>query len=417
MKRREWLVGAGLSSAGLLATRAAETAPPQETPGGTARPEDASRLGKADFPLTRTKTYLNNAAFHPMSVHASRAAQEYLARRTEGQKEPAWEVSATVKQAYAELIGARPGTVSYVTSTMVGENLVVAGLGLPRGAGNVVTDALHFEGSLYLYESLRAQGVDVRVVKPRDWRIELRDLEPVIDRNTRLVALSLVSYLNGFQHDLRAVCDLAHAQGAHVYADIIQAAGAVPLDVTAAGVDFCAGASYKWLMGDFGLGFFYVREDLLDRVMPRVQHGWRQIEGFEYHMLPHDAPGPFPATWRTVAGAPGRFEVGTFSRTAEACLAASLPRIQQIGVERIQAHVRPLTERLQQELPRLGYASLTPRESRSPIVTFVVKDPTETARRLAAAKVEVKLAQHYMRVSPSIYNDAEDVERLLDALR
>ena len=62
----------------------------------------------------------------------------------------------------------------------------------------------------------------------------------------------------------------------------------------AAGVDFCACASYKWLMGDFGLGFFYVREDLLDRVMPRVQHGWRQIEDFEYHMLPHDAPGPFP---------------------------------------------------------------------------------------------------------------------------
>jgi selenocysteine lyase/cysteine desulfurase len=170
-------------------------------------------------------------------------------------------------------------------------------------------------------------------------------------------------------------------------------------------------------MGDFGLGFFYVREDLLDRVMPRVQHGWRQIENFEYHMLPYDAPGAFPATWRTIAGAPGRFEVGTFSRTAEACLAASLPLIQRIGVERIQAHVRPLTERLQQELPRLGFDPLTPREGRSPIVTFVVKDPAAVSRRLAEANVEVKLAQHYMRVSPSIYNDGQDVDRLLNALR
>jgi selenocysteine lyase/cysteine desulfurase len=407
MKRREWLKGMGLSSVGLSAAPASRTAAAQ----GAALPS------KADFPLTQTKTCLNNAAFHPLSVHASRAVQDYLERRTDGKEEPAWEVSATVKQAYAELIGARPGTVSYVTSTMVGENLVVAGLGFPRGPGNVVTDALHFEGSLYLYESLRTQGVDVRVVKPRDWRIDLRDLEQAVDRNTRLVAISLVSYLNGFQHDLRAVSDLAHAHGAHVYADVIQAAGAVPLDVTAAGVDFCAGASYKWLMGDFGLGFLYVREDLLDRVLPRVQHGWRQIEDFEYHMLPHDTPGPFPATWRAVAGAPGHFEVGTFSRTAEACLAASLPRIQRIGVERIQAHVRPLTERLQQELPRLGFAPLTPRETRSPIVTFVVDDPKTVARRLAAANVEVKLAQHYMRISPSVYNDAQDVDRLLDALR
>jgi selenocysteine lyase/cysteine desulfurase len=169
-------------------------------------------------------------------------------------------------------------------------------------------------------------------------------------------------------------------------------------------------------MGDFGLGFLYAREDLLGRVMPRVQYGWRQIEGFEYHLLPYDRPGPFPATWRTVAGAPGHFEVGTFSRTAEACLAHSLGYLRRLGVERIQAHAQALTQRLQQELPRLGFPSLSPRECRSPIVTFVVKDPADVARRLARAKVEVKLAQHYIRISPSIYNDLGDIDRLLDAL-
>ena len=58
----------------------------------------------------------------------------------------------------------------------------------------------------------------------------------------------------------------------------------------ARGVDFAACASYKWLMGDFGLGFFYVREDVLAR-LPHVQYGWRQFEEFEYHMLPGDPPG------------------------------------------------------------------------------------------------------------------------------
>jgi selenocysteine lyase/cysteine desulfurase len=370
---------------------------------------------KDDFPLARTRTYLDNAAYHPMSVQAARAARDYLDRRSSGSREPDWEVSARVKAGFARLVNARPGTVCYVQSTMAGENLALATIGFEPGAGNVVTDALHFEGSLYLFGSLREQGADVRIVKPRGGRVVMDDLDRAIDRDTRLVAVSLVSFLNGFEHDLKAVSDLAHARGAYVYADVIQAAGAVTIDVQASGVDFCACASYKWLMGDFGLGFFYAREDLLDR-MPRAQHGWRQLASFEYHMLPHDDPGPFPASWKTVPGAPGRFELGTFSRTAEACLAHSLPYILETGVAKIQAHARSLTARLHRELPRLGYETLTPPECGAPIATFVAKDPEATKARLARAGVAVKVDQHYMRVSPSVYNDQADVDRLLEAL-
>jgi selenocysteine lyase/cysteine desulfurase len=414
MNRREWLAGA---SATLAATTSGGMLASPQTGGAPASPRASAALAsRSDFPLTQTRTYLNNAAFHPLSVHASRAAQDYLTRRTEGTKEPDWDASARVKKAFAGLINAKTESVCYVQSTMAGENLALASLGFRPGTGNVVTDALHFEGSLYLFGSLAEQGADVRIVKPRDWRIDMGNLERAIDRNTKLVAISLVSFLNGFEHDLKAVCDLAHAHGAYVYADIIQAAGAVPIDVEATGVDFCACASYKWLMGDFGLGFFYAREDLLGRVVPRVQYGWRQLAHFEYHLLPHDAPGSFPASWKTVPGAPGHFELGTFSRTAEACLTHSLGHIQQIGVERIQAHAQALTQRLQRELPRLGFAPLTPSECRSPIVTFVVKDPEATKERLKQANVDVKTDQHYMRVSPSIYNDQGDVDRLLDAL-
>jgi selenocysteine lyase/cysteine desulfurase len=110
--------------------------------------------------------------------------------------------------------------------------------------------------------------------KPRDGGIEMADLEKAVDRNTKLVSISLVSYLNGFQHDLKKVCDLSHSQGAHVYADLVQAAGAVPIDVPDAGVDFCACGSHKWLMGDMGLRFLYVREELLDRVVRRSR--WKR---------------------------------------------------------------------------------------------------------------------------------------------
>jgi selenocysteine lyase/cysteine desulfurase len=241
-------------------------------------------------------------------------------------------------------------------------------------------------------------------------------MEKAIDKKTKLVALSLVSYVNGFQHDLKAVCDLAHAHGAHVYADIIQAAGAVPIDVRASGVDFCACSTFKWLMGDPGLGFFYVREELLDKVIRRTHYGQRQIRNFEDHIFPYDSPSKSPATWEQVPGAAGYFELGNISNTTVACMSHSLKYILDLGVANIQAHARPLTERLQKELPRLGFEPLTPPDSATPIVTVAVKDPSAIAARLRSAKVDVTMIEHRMRVAPSVYNDQEDIDRLLNAL-
>jgi Aminotransferase class-V len=202
---------------------------------------------------------------------------------------------------------ARPSEISYVPSTSAGENLVVNGLGIVGTDANVVTDALHFDGALlHLGELKRRSGLDVRIVMPRDWRIDIKDLERVVDRKTKLIEISLVAMDNGFQHDLKAVCDLAHAHGAYVYADIIQAAGNTPIDVRQSGVDFCACSSFKWLMGDFGLRFLFVREGLLDTVLHRTQYGYYEAKSMESHFLPNDKPGDAPYTWQLGATMPAR---------------------------------------------------------------------------------------------------------------
>jgi selenocysteine lyase/cysteine desulfurase len=67
-------------------------------------------------------------------------------------------------------------------------------------------------------------------------------------------------------------------------------------------------------------------------------------------------------------------------------------------------------------MPRLGFTAATPSDSTSPIVTFASKDTREAARKLAAARVNVRVAPYWIRIAPSIYNDMEDVERLLEAL-
>jgi selenocysteine lyase/cysteine desulfurase len=376
---------------------------------------------RAMFPWAEEEVYLNNAGWHPMSRQAVAAMQGYLEYKLKGPGGGRGERQSgsqeLARARFAQLIHARPEEVAFVPSTLVGENLVVSGLGIPARGGNVVTDELHYEGSLFLYRTLERQaGLDLRIAPAREGRVELSDLERLVDRNTRLVALSFVSYLNGFVPDVKRVCDLAHAHGAHVYTDVIQAAGAVPIDVRALGIDFCACSGYKWLMGDRGLGFLFVREDLQGKVLRRTQFGDRQFAEFQYHMYPHDPPGERPASWKAVGGARGHYEVGNIANIVAAGHAESLRQILEWGVERIQAHARPLAETLRKELPALGYPCLTPPGTPSPISSFVVEKPEKLRERLRKANVTVKIEWNQTRISPSVYNHRRDIDALLNAL-
>ncbi len=412
LSRRGLIRGAGVSAVLAAAPRILQGAERDGSSGAVRLP------ATGQFAVRNHEVCLNNARWHPMSDGAMKAVQEHLAYKSRGIWTPpdaASEQQRLVKESFARLIHATPEEVAYVNSTTAGENLIVAGLGLARSGGNIVTDALHFEGSLYLYSELRKKGVEVRVVKPRNWRVELSDLERAIDKKTLLVALSQVSYINGFAQDINAVCELAHGHGAYVYADIVQAAGCVPVDVHASNVDFCASASYKWLMGDFGLGFLYIRKDLIER-FPRTQWSFRQVSDFAYHAFPWDSPGQFPASYVQRKDAAGLFETETYANGVIAALSYSLPWIEAVGVGAIQAHAQTMTSRLQQELPRLGYPSITPVGSKSSIVAFRVNDTAALSSKLKRRRVDVSVSPGRMRISPSVYNTQGDVDVLLEAL-
>jgi selenocysteine lyase/cysteine desulfurase len=231
-----------------------------------------------------------------------------------------------------------------------------------------------------------------------------------------LIELSLVTMYNGYLHDLKAVCDLAHSVGAYVYADIIQAAGAMPIDVRESNVDFCACAGFKWLMADLGLGFLYVRKDLLGSVVKRTQYGYHSVRSYETHFLPHDPPGPTPFSWELGDNATSYFEVGSVAGSARAGLGASLPYLRQLGVENIERHRQPLLDLLRTEMPRLGFECATPPGTTSPIITFTMDDGALVGERLRRANIDARVARNFVRFSPSVYNDLADVEAVLEAL-
>ena len=399
--RREFLIGAAaMASAAPRTTQAAS------------QPTVPASLGaslRADFPRTATQTYLDSAAQHPLGRHVLQAMERHLqyellgsggGRAYSGSYDP-----RQLKIRFGVLINAEPDEVAFVQSTSDGENIVVAGMDLPRHGGNVVVDDLHFVTSLYMYKALEAKGLELRVVKSRDGAVRLDDLAAVIDDDTRLVSLALVSNVNGYLEDTRAVSDLAHSRGAYVYADLIQAVGAVPVDVKALGIDFGAAATFKWLMAERGFGLLYVRRDLQDTVVPTSRWGHRQLRQFDRDAL----------TWETLPGA-ARYETGNISETLAAAALAGVSYVDDLGVERIAAHAQQLIGRLQTELPALGYPSLTPTGNRSPIVAFRMSDFADTARRLREANIAVTIVPPRMRVSVSVFNDDDDIDRLVEAL-
>ena len=380
---------------------------------------------KRDFDVADGLTYLNAAYTHPIPRPAANATRAYLTHRNKlvmprpgsGGGSGA---GFNAKALFAELINAKPSEIAYVPSTSAGENLVVSALGLDRPTdANVVTDWLHFDGALVHLLELKRSGLDVRVVRPTaDYRIDVGDLARVIDGKTKLVELSSTTMYNGFQHDLVAICELAHSHGAYVYADIIHTAGAEPFDAKASGVDFAACSSFKWLMADYGLGFLYARDDLLERI-GRPQIGYYQAATLTGHEPPFDDAGESaPVSWTLSRDATGHFETGSIGGALGAGLAASLSYIKEIGVANIQAYRKPMMEKLRAEVPRFGFTCVTPPQSTASIITFARKGlgASVVPKKLERARVNVRIADNWMRVSPSIYNDMHDVDRLLEAL-
>lgn len=398
---------------------------------GGAVAADFSAL-RNDFPRALNETYLNSAAQHPLGNHTVRGIQNYVEFLHKGPgegREDFWmEGFSQVKPMFARLINAKPTEIALCPSTTVGENMILNGMDFTNGS-NVVTNDLHYTSCLANYIQRRKHGLDVRIVKHRDWQIDIREMERAVNNKTRLIAISLVSSVNGHMEDVKRLSELAHAHGGYLFADIIQGVGATPIDVEAMGIDFASSAMYKWLQGEHGFGFLYIKEALAGSVVkPRTFTG-----GVQFHYPPWVAdrtPKVPDISVRSRSGV-AAFECGTPSVITYAAQHESFRYIERIGVPNIRAHARSLTDRLQRELPDLGFTPITPKGTDSPIVTFLCKDTEsvrrkiEKAARTGRARISItgpnsaltvgRFGNH-IRFAVSVFNNQEDIDTVLDVL-
>jgi selenocysteine lyase/cysteine desulfurase len=360
--------------------------------------------------------YLDAANIAPLPLAAARAGREAL-----GLKERPFRITgqtylsvvAEARALAARLLGAREESVALVTGAGQVVNAVARGLDLGEG-DEVLLPRHEFPSNDLPWRWLARRGVVVRVVEPDDpsGAVSAARLAAEVSPRTRVVAFSHVSYLHGGRIDPGPVVEAARRVGAVTVVDGSQAAGALPFDFGASGVDVYAAAAYKHLLGPYGtaVGLFS------PRVLGRLAVGdvnWWSVAGAEDW-------NAFPATVELKPGARryDAHEPASFNNVMP--LAESLRLVLEVTPARVQAHARALGDRLLAGLPP-GFACASPLDpaARSHVLSLRAPTPRatqEAQERLRAAKVWTSLRGDRIRVAPQVYNDEADVDRLLAAL-
>ena len=234
---------------------------------------------RAEFPILSTTTYMisNSLGAMPRGVEASlqEYARVWASRGVRAWAERWWTMAREVGDAIAPFIGAPPGAISMCESVTAAHMSVLSTLA-PSSSGRdaIVCSAADFPSLIYLFRAHQALGYRLVVVPASDdGTSDAARIAEAIDERTALVAISHVLFRSSFIVDPTPVVERARRVGAPVVLDLYQAAGIIPVDVTALGVDFAAGGCLKWLCGGPGNAFLYARPDRAADVRPRFT-GW-----------------------------------------------------------------------------------------------------------------------------------------------
>src|SRR4029079_14273044 len=175
--------------------------------------------------------------------------------------------SGAARRGVAGLINAAEDEVAVTTSVSAGVSALASGLQFDAGRDKVVVSDFEFRTIGQIWHAQERRGARVvHVPAEADGTIPLERFDAAIDDETALVAITHVCFRNGSRLDVAGVIELAHERGALVLLDAYQSVGSLPVDVRTFDCDFLAAGVLKYLLGSAGLGFFYCRRDLVERI-------------------------------------------------------------------------------------------------------------------------------------------------------
>jgi cysteine desulfurase/selenocysteine lyase len=362
---------------------------------------------RADIPALDEVVYFNTGAGSPSprrvveAVEAEAAYQEYEVPAGPGTYYAIFEALADTRETVAEHVGVDADSVALTQSTTDGISRIAAAM--EWGSGDVVvrTDQEHAAGVVPWERLERTHDIEVRVVEAGGGHVD-RDAWTDAVADATLVLFSSLCWTDGCRLGVGELTDIAHDAGARVLVDAVQSVGQRPVDFEAWGADAVAAAGHKWLLGPTGTGFLHVTDEFAAALEP-AQVGYMGIAD------------PQADDWELKPDA-RRFEVGSVSPVPYAGLREGITVIEEMGYDAVTDRIRRLTDRLKTGLPDDRLVS--PREYESGLVAVDVDDPAGTVDRLADEDVVVRKipATGTVRVSVHAFNNAEDVDTLLEVL-
>jgi selenocysteine lyase/cysteine desulfurase len=356
--------------------------------------------------------YLNHAAAGPLPRRTRDALVGAIDAQARSGVLGIAEVERNLRSLHARVgrfIGAAGDEIAFLRNTGDGANVVARGVDWREGDEIVISDN-EFGANALPWLALREFGVAVRFIETPRERMTAEVLAREMTPRTRVVAVSWVSFGDGYRHDLAALADVAHAGGAVLAVDAIQGLGAFPIDVKRCGIDALYAGGAKWLLSLPGVSLLYVDRAFQDRLTVRWR-GWRDVADI-WDFLDYDQP---------LAPDASRYEGGTPNFIGIVGLAASMDVLDDAGVPHIAEHVLELTDHLVERLRSNGAEIQSERSPyvSSGIVAFRIpgKDSVELGRRLGEAKIVTTYRPAGIRIAPHGYNTVAEIDQTVEAMR
>ena len=362
--------------------------------------------------------FFNHAGVSPLPADVAQAVHDYADQAARaGYFGSTWmDDMADFRQVSADLIGARsPDEIAFVPNTATGVSVSAGALNLQDGDRILVTDA-EYPSNRHFYNALQQSGVELDVVYQQDdGRIPTEDIISAVSQRTKLVGISHVQWGSGFRSNLRPIADAVHAVGGLLSVDAIQSAGALPVNVVDDDIDILAAGGHKWMLGPTGSGMLYIKEELIDGLMPPVL-GANSMDGGL-------AAGNEELILSPTAS---RFEPGATPTATMLGMRAAIRHLLNVGIDNVWAQLESVTAYLCDALTDAGCRVFSPRgeSERSGIVIF---DPPpelaeretleETWERLQDSGIITAVRFERLRASPHFYTPESDIDRLVAALK
>jgi selenocysteine lyase/cysteine desulfurase len=362
---------------------------------------------RSHFPILREKTYLYNCSQGALYDAVEAGMEKYAASwRTAAAPWNEWMGEyESLRLDFARFINAEPDEVAIITSASAGINPIANALQFNNERNKVVMSEYEFPTMGQIWLAQRPRGAAIQFLDGVNNTVPTECYEKAIDKQTRIVPLTHVSFVNGFRSDVAAIAKIAHAEGALLFLDGYQDCGTRPMDVKALDVDFFVTGTLKYLLGPPGLGFLYVRRELIETLTPTMTSWMAQRDPFTFNPKCLD---PAPGARRFEGGSPPIPNI-YLARPAIHLLAG-------IGMDNVAAQIERLTRAFLKGARDLRIESKTPASSVGPLVVLRAKDPAAVLAKLTERGIAVSTRLDGVRFAFHVYNTLEDVNIALTAL-